>query len=83
MECIFQEFDEWAYDIEQEYKNGKYISPKKRKQYMNICKLRDKYYDLHLKKIEEKNKDCDNGRWFPSPKSCTKRFAPPDSPRQY
>lgn len=82
MGCIFEEFDEWAYDIEQEYKNGKYISPKKKKQYVNICGLRDEYYDLYLKKIEDKNKYC-HGRWFPSPKSCTKRFSPPNPPKQY
>lgn len=80
---IFQDFDEWAYDIEQEYNNDKYISPKKKRQYVNICRLRDKYYDLYLEKIREKNKHCTNGRWFPVPMYSMKRFPPPDPPKQY
>lgn len=76
MECIFQEFDKWAYDIEQEYKNSEYITPKKKRQYINICRLRDKYYDLYLKNLEEMYRWDNNFKEFPKPKCCKDRFYP-------
>lgn len=64
----FQELDEWAFDIEQDFKAGKKVNKIK---YLKICTLRDKLYKKYLKELEE---NYNNFFWRkPMPKSCVKR----------
>ena len=75
---IVHNYDEWAYDIEQQYNKNKYIEPKKKRQYQSICVSRDKYFDIYLKKIDKLNENSNGGRYFSEGKSCIKRFPPPE-----
>jgi len=76
---IWTEMDKWAYDIECEYKKTGESTPKLRRQYINICAIRDKLYDKYVNKINELN-TYDSGYTVPITKYCSERYGPPNSP---
>lgn len=86
IEDIFLGLDEWSYDIEQEYKTNGFVEPKKKRQYVNICATRDKYYDIYLERLDRLNNSSRehyfNTRYYPIGKSCLKRFPPPKPVKQ-
>lgn len=77
---VFNELDEWAFDLEWDLMTGKYVNRSKlQKKIMKLQILRDKYYEMYLK---EYRKSYGNGAGHnPSPKSCRKRFLPPLPPK--
>lgn len=77
---IFQEMDKWAYDLEIEYKKNGFSTPKQRKQYINICAIRDKFYEKYLENIRELNSYSNGVRHCSMPKCCDERMKPPKPP---
>lgn len=73
---LFHELDQWAYDIEQQYKDNIALTPRQRRQYLTICSIRDRLYENHLERIRKKNQYTDGVRHCPSPKWCKERFSP-------
>jgi len=71
---IFQELDKWAMDIEKNFKEKYFASPRTRRQYMKICLIRDRLYDKYLKRVEKFNKIHSNVRANPTFKDCKERF---------
>jgi len=70
---LFQELDEWAYQIENEFKEKCFASARVRRQYMNICTIRDRLYNMYIDRIAEKNK-MGGCMTVPNCKSCYERM---------
>jgi hypothetical protein len=56
MSCIniVHQSDDWIYDLEQ-INQERNLTRREYKQYQLLTRIRDKHYEIHLKKIEELN----------------------------
>lgn len=75
---IFTDLDEWAFDLEQEYKVN--LDRKLRNKIIKLHRLRDKYYNIRLKEIEKHNRCGSSARRFPPIRYCIKRMPKPPNP---
>ena len=70
---IVHEVDEWMYDLEQLNKRRN-LTKHEYKIYNKLLYIRDKYYEIHKKQIEDLNKKSIAIGYCIRPKECKKRF---------
>ena len=75
MSCIdiVHQSDDWLYDLEQINKERN-LNRREYKQYQVLTRIRDEHYEIHLKRVEEKNKYSKNIGYCPVCKSGYKRL---------